>query len=326
MTDAPPAVGVRWDPRWSPERVPALARRTEDQGFDELWLVEDCFSSGGLTMAGVALAATERLRVGIGLLPAAVRNAAIAAMEIGALAKVFPGRFMPAFGHGVEDWMLQIDARPDDRLATLEETVSTVRSLVRGEKVTFAGKQVRVREVELEHVPSVPPPIFVGTTGPQGLAVAGRAGDGIVIPEVACPAAVRWAREQADQGSGPGRVIVYCYLSLDEDNDAAIATAGPLVRRWIAGGVFPDMAEQAGLGRDGDGPIDDELLQSIAAAGDSAAAVRTLGGLIDAGADSVVVLPRPEDAELQLSRFAEECLPELRSITRARGQRAERHS
>ena len=84
-------------------------------------------------MAGVALAATERLTVGVGLLPAAVRNAAIAAMEIAALARVFPGRFVPAFGHGVEDWMLQIDARPSNRVIALEEIVSAVRRLDRGE-------------------------------------------------------------------------------------------------------------------------------------------------------------------------------------------------
>lgn len=315
MTEATPAVGVRWDPRWPPERVPALARMVEELGYDELWMVEDCFSSGGLTTAGVALAVTERLTIGIGLLPAVVRNPAIAAMEIASLARAFPGRFVPAFGHGVEDWMLQIDARPDNRLVALEETVDVVRRLNRGEVLTVDGRYVHLREVELEHAPRVPPQIMVGTTGPQGLAVAGRVADGIVIPEVACPAAVRWARDQADQGSGPGCVVVYCYLSLDDDTAGAIAAAQPLVKRWIASGVFPDMAEQAGLGRDGKGPMDDELLQSIAAAGDAPTAARTVQGLWDAGADSVVLLPRPEDSEDQLRRFAAESLPQLRPTT-----------
>jgi 5,10-methylenetetrahydromethanopterin reductase len=311
VTETPPAVGVRWDPRWPPERVPEVARTVEQLGYDELWLVEDCFSSGGLTMAGVALAATEYLTVGVGLLPAAVRNAAIAAMEIAALAGVFPGRFVPAFGHGVEDWMLQIDARPSNRLIALEETVSAVRRLNRGETLSFDGGHVHLREVELEHPPSIAPPILVGTTGPRGLAVAGRVADGIVIPEVACPAAVKWARGEADQGSGPGRVVVYCYLSLDDDAAGAIAAAQLLVKRWIASGVFPDMAEQAGVGRDGEGPMGNELLQSIAAAGDGPTAARTVQGLWDAGADSVVLLPRPEDPEGQLRRFADECLHRL---------------
>lgn len=311
MTVARGAIGVRWDPRWFPEQAPEIARMVEELGYDELWMVEDCFSSGGLTMAGVALAVTEHLKVGVGLLPAVVRNPAIAAMEIGALARAFPGRFVPAFGHGVEDWMLQIAARPSNRLVALEETVDAVRRLNRGEALTVDGRYVHLRNVELEHVPSVAPPILVGTTGPKGLAVAGRVADGIVIPEVACPAAVRWAREEADQGSGPGRAVVYCYLSVSDDPAAAISAARPLVKRWIASGVFPDMAEQAGLGRDGAGEMDDELLQSIAAAGDVLAAARTVQGLFDAGADSVVLLPRPEDAEDQIKRFAAECLPRI---------------
>ena len=50
--------------------------------------------------------------------------------------------------------------------------------------------------------------------------------------------------------------------------------------RWIASGVVPVLAEQAGLGRDGEGALDDELLQSIAAAGDGPTAdLRHLGQL-----------------------------------------------
>ena len=126
-------IGVLADPHWPVEDLPALARRTEAQGFDELWVVEDCFLSGGLTAAVAALAATGSLRVGTGLLPAAVRNPAIAAMEIATVAAMFPGRFSVAFGHGVESWMRQIGARPPDRLVALEETVRAVRALLAGE-------------------------------------------------------------------------------------------------------------------------------------------------------------------------------------------------
>ena len=84
-------------------------------------------------MAASALAATREVTVGIGLLPAAMRNPALAAMEIAGLARLHPGRFAAAFGHGVEPWMRQIDARPANRLAALEETVAAVRALLAGE-------------------------------------------------------------------------------------------------------------------------------------------------------------------------------------------------
>src|SRR3954471_10460889 len=99
--------------------LPEAARQAERLGFDELWVVEDCFAFGGLAAAGAALGATRRLRVGVGLLAGGVRNPAIAAMELATVAGLYPGRLDVAFGHGVESWMRQIGARPGDRVAAL---------------------------------------------------------------------------------------------------------------------------------------------------------------------------------------------------------------
>jgi hypothetical protein len=62
--------------------LPGFARAVEELGYDELWVIEDCFLSGGLALAATALAVTERIRVGIGLMPIPLRNPALAAMEI----------------------------------------------------------------------------------------------------------------------------------------------------------------------------------------------------------------------------------------------------
>src|SRR5262245_47833839 len=189
-----PAVAVTFRPQWPPERLPAFATLVEDLGYDELWVVEDCFYGGGLTLATVALAATSRLRVGVGLLPTAVRNPAIVAMELAGVARIHPGRLTVAFGHGVESWMRQINARPRDRLALLGETLSAVRGLLRGETNSMSGDAVSLNEVRLEHPPPDPPRILVGTTGPRGLGIAGRQADGVLLPEGASPRGVSWAR------------------------------------------------------------------------------------------------------------------------------------
>lgn len=313
----PPAVGVRWDPRWDPATVAARARRFEELGYDELWMVEDCFSAGGLTTATAALAATERIRVGIGVLPTPVRNVAIVAMECAAVERMFPGRFVPGFGHGVDSWMRQVDARPRRRIALLEETVAAVRALLAGQRLTVEGEFVKLRQVELEHVPAAPPPVLIGTTGPRGLDVAARVGDGVIVPEVATPAAIEWVRAILDAGPWPGgRIVAYCYLSIADASAAGRDAARPLVDRWLRSGDFPDLAERAGLTRDGRGEFDDALLASIAAAGDAADCVRTVAGLAGAGADSVVLLPGGEDPDRQLERFAVECLPAITSPSR----------
>ncbi|MEZ5078029.1 MAG: LLM class flavin-dependent oxidoreductase [Solirubrobacterales bacterium] len=311
MAEGAHRVGVRWDPRWAPDQVGSIAPWVEELGFDELWMIEDCFSGGGLTTSAAALACTERIAVGVGLLPAPVRNPAIAAMEIASLARMFPGRFMPAFGHGVDAWMRQIDERPPRRLKLLEETLVAVRDLLHGKRLNVSGSFVELSDVELEHKPAQPPPVMVGTTGPKGLALAGRVADGIVIPEVAAPDAVRWARAQAGSGGDPGTVVVYSYLSLDEIAGEGVAAARPLVERWLQSGDFPDMAEQAGLGRDGHGELDDQTLQAMAVVGDGESGARTVSGLWAAGADSIVVLPRHDDSRRQIEMFAEQVLPAL---------------
>ncbi|MBS1676535.1 MAG: LLM class flavin-dependent oxidoreductase [Actinobacteria bacterium] len=307
-----PRLGIRWDPRWDPAAVPTVARHVEELGYDELWMIEDCFSAGGLTTSVAALGATERLVVGVGVLPTVARNAAIAAMEIAAVARMFPGRFVPSFGHGVDSWMRQIDARPPRRLTLLQETLSSVRTLLAGERLDVEGAFVKLRDVQLEHPPEVVPPVLVGTTGPRGLEIAGRFADGAVIPEVAAPGAVSWARSLVDAAGRRGQIVVYSYLSLDDDREAALRAARPLVSRWLVSGDFPDMAEQAGLGRDGAGEIDDDLLTSIATAGAPEDGIRTVAGLGAAGADSVVLLPRGGDWQEQIELFAARCLPHFK--------------
>ena len=72
---------------------------------------EDRFAEGGLTTATAALAWSSSLRIGLGLMPVPLRNPALAGMEVATLARLFPGRFVPAVGHGVLPWMEQVGAR-----------------------------------------------------------------------------------------------------------------------------------------------------------------------------------------------------------------------
>ena len=86
-------IGVMYRCGNQPENLAAYARLVERLGYDELWVVEDCFFAGAVGAAAVAAAVTERLRIGIGILPAAFRNPAVAAMELAGLCRMFPGRW-----------------------------------------------------------------------------------------------------------------------------------------------------------------------------------------------------------------------------------------
>ena len=232
---ATPAVGVIFHPRFPPETLTDYARRAEAAGFDELWLWDDCFLPGAFTSAAIALSATQKLKVGIGLLPATAYNPLFAAMEITTLARAFPDRFMPGLGHGVGNWLTQIGAAPKSSMKALEETVTTVRRLLSGESVTVNGTQVKLDQVQMQLTPAVVPPLYVGAMREKSLRLAGRVGDGTILTGMSSPAYVRWAREQiqagmAEVGRSQHRVVVYLDVKVSHDGEVARAA----LRRALA--------------------------------------------------------------------------------------------
>ena len=128
MSAARIAVVVR--PEQSPEDLVRHARYADEVGIDEVWLWEDCFFGGGIATAATVLAETDRVGVAIGVLPTPMRNTAITAMEISALARVHPDRLRVGFGHGVQSWMRQIGAKAESPLTLLREQFGAVERLL----------------------------------------------------------------------------------------------------------------------------------------------------------------------------------------------------
>jgi 5,10-methylenetetrahydromethanopterin reductase len=276
-----PRLGVVFTAQRQVGDLPQAARRAEALGYDELWLVEDCFAYGGLSTAAVALGATARLRVGIGLLPVSVRNPAIGAMELAALAILYPGRFDVGFGHGVESWMRQIGARPRDRIVALREVLQVTGALLRGETVDFAGRCVELHDVTLEQPPPTLPQLYVGTTGEKGIGVAAEAGAGVLLPEGSGEAAVEWTRARLDGGP----VVTYAWLSVDDDGDAARERLAPAIQGWREMNLYPTLFARG---------------EPFAVAGTPEECAEAVAGL---SADAVALVPLGDPDE-QFERFA----------------------
>jgi alkanesulfonate monooxygenase SsuD/methylene tetrahydromethanopterin reductase-like flavin-dependent oxidoreductase (luciferase family) len=206
---AAPRVGIVFRPQLlPPERLPGFATAAGAGGYGDLWLWEDCFCEGGLTTAATALAGTGAMRVGIGLLPAPLRNPALAAMEIATLARLHPDRFVPAAGHGVLSWMAQAGAKAASPMTLLREWVTAVRALLHGETVCVSGDYVSLDKVALDWPPAQVPPLLVGARGPKTLALAGELADGLVLDAGISPDGVRRAIATAAAGR-PHEVVVY---------------------------------------------------------------------------------------------------------------------
>ncbi|MCR2816467.1 LLM class flavin-dependent oxidoreductase [Microbacterium jiangjiandongii] len=230
-------IGVIARPQLPPEHLPAAARAAEAAGVDDLWLWEDSFWSGGLVTSAAALDATTTLRVGLGLMPVPLRNPALAAMEVAALSRLHPARFVPAFGHGVRAWMQQAGAAVDRPLTLLREYATAVRALLHGQEVTAAGQYVQLDGVRLSMPPAADavPPILLGANGPKALALAGEIADGVVLGEAPTAEAVasavqivREARAASPLAATPLHVVGYVEPSADAATQALDLVAAGL--------------------------------------------------------------------------------------------------
>ena len=180
--------------------MPTIAAEAERLGYAELWLAEDYFELGGIAAVSAALAATEALPVGLGVLANRVRHPAVTAMELATLAGIYPGRFMAGLGHGVPDWMGQMGLRPASLLRSLREGASAVRRLLDGEQLIEVGEYSAFDEVRLLHPPTTRLPLYFGVHGPRSLELSGELADGTLLGWFSSPEYVRWARARIDEG------------------------------------------------------------------------------------------------------------------------------
>ncbi|GLW55999.1 LLM class flavin-dependent oxidoreductase [Kitasatospora phosalacinea] len=236
-TELPGRVGVMLPRDLPVHQVLPYARRAEELGFDELWVVEDLGWRGGIAQAASVLAATGRITVGLGILPAGARNACFAAMELATLAQLHPGRLTAGVGHGMREWMEQAGgAWPASPLTLLREYASALRALLRGQDGPADGRYVRCHGVRLTETPEVVPPVLLGVRGPRSQALAGQVADGLLLAEPAAPAYV--AASLRHLGRTGAEVVTYDVAAVDEDGEAAVAR----VRAGLAAIGEPDWA------------------------------------------------------------------------------------
>ena len=194
-------IGVVFRPDFRPDTLRQTALAAEHAGVSELWLWEDCFLQGGIAAAAVALASSETLTVGLGVLPAPLRNVVTTAMEIATLEAIFPGRIRVGIGHGVQDWMRQTGAAVASPLTLMREYVTALSDLLAGRSVTVDGRYVRLANVRLDWPPQQRVPVLIGGTGLKTLALAGELADGVILDSQYTPATLRDALGPSPRGA-----------------------------------------------------------------------------------------------------------------------------
>lgn len=256
-----------------PEAFRDAVLAAEESGLPELWLWEDCFRQSAFAAASAALAWTDRLHIGIGISPMPLRNAALTAMEIATIARLFPGRLLPGLGHGVLDWMGQVGARVASPLTLMREYVPAVRDLLAGEEVTVAGRYVTLDAVRLDWPPTVPPRVYAAAEGPKTVRLTGEVADGTVLDRHRTPdeiaAQVALIREGREGRTGQHDVIAYMSAAFGDGAEERVRAELPdrPIRGRALWGSEDDVAAQA-------------------------------QAFFDVGVDSIVLLPAGDEPDL----------------------------
>ena len=80
------------------EEIVRMARHSEKLGFDSFWLAEVYHWRSSIPIAAAIAASTQRVRIGLGIVPVHARHPALAAMEAVTLDEISHGRLIFGFG------------------------------------------------------------------------------------------------------------------------------------------------------------------------------------------------------------------------------------
>ncbi|MFK3730354.1 LLM class flavin-dependent oxidoreductase [Streptomyces sp. NPDC088090] len=294
-----------------------FAREADAYGFDELWVAEDLGHRGGLAQAATVLAHTRRIRVGVGLLPAAARNVVFTAMEAATLAQLHPGRLDLAVGHGMPAWMRSAGAWPQSPLTLLREYIEALRALLTGEPAHADGRYVRLDGPQLHPsaVPEQPPAIFAGVRSPKSLALSGETADGTLLAEPVTPPYVRQALLSIDP-QRPHRITAYNFAAVNDDPRAAVAAARPALKalgdpEWKPHieplGFYDELADLRRRSTSADAfaqAMPDQWVEQLSLSGTAAHIRARLDGLFLSGVTSAVLIPAGPSSRTALAALA----------------------
>lgn len=298
-----------------PERAINVARLADESGFDGIWSGEDFFFNGGFAWWGTALAHTQRVPVGMGLLSAMVRHPAVVAMEVATLEGAHPGRVALGVGLGHIPWLNQMRLMPRSPLRAVRDYVDAVRQLLAGERMSLQTPTFAMTDVQLARPPAHVPPLFIGGWRSKMLRLAGEVGDGALLgTEIGGPDYIAWAREEVEEGaaqqSGSGRPTVYTFtrFAVGSDSQATKRRARHALAECIwnisrnpsAFEVYGIDAEVRALDTNGGiesiaAKMPERWIDDLAVIGDQAECWEKIERLHRAGADNVLLYPIPTD-------------------------------
>ena len=307
----------------SGEELRRYGELAEAAGFDSLWVTERYFHEETFSLLGYLAAATNTIKLGLGVTNPYTRNPALLAMSTATLDRISGGRFSLGLGRS-ERGVIQgrMGMRYGDPFQVMESVVSTLRRLMAGEALTTTEGPSPLTNVRLAIAPSqAEPPIYLAAIGPKALRLAGAIADGVLLNAYTPVDYVKYAAEEVrkaatEAGRDPDSVDIACMLVMRQTDEPE--RLWPDLKRRIVrlleeprvgeillekGGFDPSILEplRTSVKQDGGASavdlISDDMVDAFYLVGPEEHCKKRVAAYRDAGVDSPLLLPRLEDFE-----------------------------
>lgn len=252
-----------------------IARAAERLEYGELW-VGEMVTFDAFALAGAIARETERISIVVGPLPVSVRDPVSLALGVSSVSTLGGRPAHLALGASTPVVVSQWHGRPwRDLVPTMEATVAEVRALFAGER-SSGGFRLRTGPVAAE--------IAVAAFGPRMLRLAGAVADRVVM-NLVTPAQVGKVRTELGTDGPP--IVVWLPAALN----AGAATMDQLrrqLRAYVGAPGYRDMFAAAGFDTE---EVSEKLVAAVSAIGDEPTVRRRIDEYLDAGADTVALVP-----------------------------------
>jgi F420-dependent oxidoreductase-like protein len=162
------------------EMVVAYVQEADRLGYDTVWVAE-AYGWDAFTICAQLAVATERIKIGTGIVNVFSRSPALIAQTAGSLDLISNGRFVLGLGTSghqvVEGWH---GVKFERGVRRMRETIEIVRMVLKRERVKYEGEifHLDMGLKLITHPIRDTIPIYLATLTPPGVALAGEMADG----------------------------------------------------------------------------------------------------------------------------------------------------
>ncbi|WP_421994353.1 glucose-6-phosphate dehydrogenase (coenzyme-F420) [Reyranella sp.] len=319
--------------QFAPAQLLDFSCRAERDGFESVfvsdhfqpWKHIDGHAPNSIAWLGALGARTSSAMIGTSVLTPTFRyHPSIVAQAFGTLGSMFPGRVILGIGTGESLNEVPSTGQPwpefKERFARLREAVNLIRTLWRGERISFEGEYYKTEKATIYDRPDVEVPIYVAAAGALVAKYAGRQGDGFIctsgkkrelytetlLPKVAEGIALAGERKQ------PYDHMIEVKVSYDSDRQRALEDT----RHWAALALTPEektsVEDPVEMQRLADAlPLERAASRWIVSS-DPEEMVEKIGYYVGLGFNHLVFHAPGPDQDRFLDLFGKDVLPRLR--------------